>query len=462
MLPCLVAFLHHEFRDALIFLGLGLAMILFGFLERWFKPKSRVFYAKEGFVITALSWIVMSLLGAIPFVLTGAAPSYVDALFETASGLTTTGASVLPDPGALGYGIQFWRLFTHWIGGMGVLVFMLAVLPMTDGYSMHLMRAESPGPVVGKFVPKVKNTAKILYTIYIAITVCEILALKLTGLNWFESFTLAFSTVGTGGFGLVSTSIGGYAVATQTVIIVFMILCGVNFSVYYFLLNRKFKEAFHMEEVWLYFGIMAASAVAIAVGLFGRGIVASPFSAFHHSLFTVSSIMTTTGFATLDFNEWPEYCKTIIFILTLMGACAGSTGGGFKMSRVLILIKNSWNELSFVIHPKGMRRVYMDGHRVEGSTVKSVTAYLSVYVLIYMISLLLISVFDGKDFTTNMTAIAATINNVGPGFNVVGPFGGFGSFSDPSKLVLTMVMLAGRLELLPMLLLFNPRTWKKI
>jgi len=471
--PMLVCLFYGEWHDALIFATIAVLCLAFGFVFGYLKkPQNRTFYAREGFVITALAWIILSLIGAIPFTASGTIPSYLDAVFETVSGFTTTGATILVDINGLTQmhkGVQFWRCFTHWVGGMGILVFMLAILPMAGGYSMHLMKAESPGPSVGKYAPKVKDTAKILYSIYIAITLSEMICLKLTGLSVYESMTLTFSTVGTGGFGLLGSSILEYSHATQTVIIVFMALCGVNFSVYYFLLIKKFKEAWHIDEMRWYFVIMFGSAVLIAWNVVRNGVIPNFGDAFHHSLFTVTSIMTTTGFATLDYNVWPQFSRTLLFVLTCIGACAGSTGGGFKFSRIIILIRNAKNEVIKTLHPKSVQRVYMDDHVVEDATVKGTSAYLSIYTIIFLASFLLVSFFESFnvidlevfDFETNITAVAATLNNVGPGLNMVGPTGGFHDFSWASKIVLIFDMLAGRLELMPVLILFHAKTWRK-
>ncbi len=489
ILPMIVALIYGEVSDGLLFAMLAIICFCLGtLLTKLFQPTNKEFYAREGFVVTALSWIMISAIGALAFWLSGSIPSYIDALFETVSGYTTTGSSIMTDPAVLGKGMQFFRLSTHWYGGMGVLVFMLAVLPMTEGgYSMHLMRAESPGPAVGKFVPRVADTARILYLIYMGITAAEIVALLLTGMSFYDSVTMTFSTVGTGGFGLTGGSANDFSSASQTVITIFMILCGTNFSVYYLLLRKRWKEALLTEEVRVYLLLMFGSAAIIALNIYyggvtvggisdpalagttqtaaaagaaGLGTTATPGFAFHHALFTVASIMTTTGLGTLDFNNWPALSRTILFILTLVGACAGSTGGGFKISRVMILFRNAKNEILFMMHPKSMKRVSMDGHRVEGTTVKSVSAYLWLYVMIFAVSFLLLSI-DGFDFETNLTAVAANLNNVGPGLSMVGPTGNYASFSVLSKLVLIFDMLAGRLEILPMLILFYHRTWNK-
>ncbi len=460
MLPFAVALIYKEYDSAESFFLLIVITLIIGILGSHKKPKSKVIFAKEGFAITALAWILVSLLGAIPFVMTGTIPNYIDALFETVSGFTTTGGSILTSVDGIEKSVQFWRTFTHWIGGMGVLVFLLAVVPMADGYSMHLMRAESPGPVVGKIVPKVKDTAKILYLIYLGITVVEMICLYISGLPVYDAITISFSTVGTGGFAINNAGIGGYSTVSQAIIIVFMALCGVNFTVYYFLLNKKPKEAFAIDEVKFYFGTMFASAAIIAINIYRAGILDSAGLSFHHALFAVTSIMTTTGFGTLDFDKWPMLSKMILCILMLVGACAGSTGGGFKFSRAIIVIRNARNELNYLVHPKAVKRVYMDGHTVEGTTVKSVSAYLGLYVFTFIVSVLLVAI-DNFDFQTTVTAVAATLNNIGPGLGMVGPMGNYSEFSYFSKIVLMFDMLAGRLELLPIFIVIKPKTWKR-
>ena len=459
ILPLIVALIYKEYDSALSFLLLVVIALIIGNLGSYKKPANTVIYAKEGFAITAVAWITMSVIGAIPFVITDTIPNYIDALFETVSGLTTTGGSILTTVDNIEYSVQFWRTFTHWIGGMGVLVFLLAVVPMADGYSMHLMRAESPGPVVGKIVPKVKDTAKILYLIYIGITILEIICLFISGMPLYDAVTITFSTVGTGGFSVRDSGMGDYSTASQIIIIVFMALCGVNFTVYYFLLNRKPKEAFAIDEVKYYFAVMFAAAGIIAINIYRAGILDSAAMSFHHAMFTVVSVMTTTGFGTLDFNEWPMLSKEILVLLSLVGACAGSTGGGFKMSRAIIAVRNARNELNYIVHPKAVKRVYMDGHTVEGTTVKSVSAYLGIYVITMMVSILLVSL-DNFDFQTTVTSVIATLNNIGPGLGMVGPMGNYSQFSILSKLVLMFDMLAGRLELLPIFIIMKPKTWK--
>jgi trk system potassium uptake protein TrkH len=457
LLPFLVGVLYGE-PECYAFLTVAAASFLAGYLGRLKKPKSKVFYAREGFVSVSLSWIVLSLVGAVPFVLTGEIPSYLDAVFETVSGLTTTGGTILTDVETLSHASQFLRLFNHWIGGMGVLVLILAILPLSGSYNMHLMRAESTGPSVGKLVPKVKSTARILYEIYIAITLILIALLRFTGMSLYESATIAFSTVGTGGFGLLNSSVADYSLISQIIILIFMLLCGISFNIYYLFLVRKPKEALHSEEFWVYLGIIAGSALLIAFNI--REYFGNFFEALYQGLFQVVSVMTTTGFTTTDFNLWPAFSKAVLFLLMVVGACAGSTGGGMKVSRLIVLVKSVKNEISAVIHPRSVKKMHMDGRGLSQNVVHSIKVYLAIYVGIYMLSLLLVSV-DNFSFETNASAVMAMFNNIGPGFDMVGPAGNFSAFSGFSKIVLMFDMLAGRLELLPMLVVFSPKTWKK-
>lgn len=456
-LPCLVGIIYGE-RAVFSFLAVMAGCLTVSLIGRRHKPTSNVFYAKEGFVTVSLSWILLSLVGALPFYLSGEFPTYTDALYETVSGLTTTGSTILTDVEGLSRSIQFWRCFTHWIGGMGVLVFILAILPLSGSYNMHLMRAESPGPSVGKLVPRVKNTAMILYGIYILITALQVISLLIAEMGLYEALTLTFSTVGTGGFGLLNTSIGSYPTAVQTIFTVFMLLCGVNFQMYFLLLIRKPKDVLRCEELRYYLGIVFLAAALIAFDV--RGLFASGFQAFHHALFQVASVMTTTGFCTLDYNVWPEFSKTVLFLLTLLGACAGSTGGGFKVSRLIILWRSIKTEISLAIHPRSIKKIHMEGHIVEEGTLRSVQIYAVIYVMVFLASLLLLAL-DEYDFVTNITAVAANFNNVGPGLELVGPAGNYSFFSPFSKYVLMFDMLAGRLELLPVLVLFSSKTWRR-
>ncbi|MCH5275201.1 MAG: TrkH family potassium uptake protein [Lachnospiraceae bacterium] len=457
LLPFLVGLICGE-TQSIAFLIVAGASLLLGFLGRLKKPKSTVFYAREGFVTVSLSWILLSLVGAVPFVLTGEIPSYVDALFETVSGFTTTGGTILSDVEVLARCTQFWRLFTHWLGGMGVLVLILAILPLSGSYNMHLMRAESTGPTVGKLVPKVKSSARILYGIYIGITLIEILLLLCGGLSLYESSTLTFSTVGTGGFGLLNSSTADYSRYVQTVLLIFMLLCGISFNIYYLFLARKPKEALQSEELRTYLGIIAGSALLIAWN--ARGHFVSLGESIYHALFQVVSVITTTGFTTYDFNLWPVFSKTILFLLMIVGACAGSTGGGLKVSRLVVLLKSIKSEITQVIHPRSVKKLHMDGRGLSVNVMHSIRMYLVIYVAIYFVSVLLVSV-DNFSFETNLSAVMAMFNNIGPGFDMVGPTGNFAAFSVFSKLVLMFDMLAGRLELLPMLVLFSVKTWKK-
>ena len=456
-LPCVAALIYGE-REGFAYLVVAVSCLLVGALGKLRKPKSSVFYAREGFVAVSLSWILLSVTGALPLFLSGEFSSYTDALFETISGLTTTGASILADVEALSKCNLFWRSFTHWIGGMGVLVLILAILPLAGGYNMHLMRAESPGPSVGKLVPRVRHTARILYEMYIFLTVIQIILLLLTGMSPFEAMTISFGTAGTGGFGVLNSSIGSYAVASQVVITIFMILFGVNFNVYYLIRARKPMQAFKHEEMRYYLGIILAAVLLITINI--RGSFQSLFEAFHHAAFQVASIITTTGFSTVDFNMWPEFSKAILVALMFVGACAGSTGGGIKVSRVMIMLKMVKNELSHLIHPKRVRQVTIESRVVNKEILRSISVFFIAYIVIFAASTLLVSL-DNLDFTTNFTAVAATLNNIGPGLNEVGPAANFSVYCQPAKFVLMFDMLAGRLELFPLLLLFSPSTWKR-
>ena len=456
-LPCLAALIYGEREGWAYFLVLVVCLAV-GEAGRLKKPKSTVFYAREGFVAVSLSWIILSISGALPLFLSGEFASYTDALFETISGLTTTGASILSDVEALSKCNLFWRSFTHWIGGMGVLVLILAVLPLAGGYNMYLMRAESPGPTVGKLVPRVRHTARILYEMYIFMTVIQIILLLITGMSPFEAMTLSFGTAGTGGFGVLNSSIGSYSVASQAVITIFMILFGINFNVYYLLRVKKPMEACKHEEMRYYLGIIMIAVILITVNI--RDSFSSLMEAFHHAAFQVASIITTTGYSTADFNLWPEFSRFILVLLMFVGACAGSTGGGIKVSRVIIMMKLVKNELSYLIHPKRVRQIHFEQHVVTKEVLRSISVFFIAYALIYGASVLLISL-DNLDFTTNFTAVAATLNNIGPGLEQVGPVNNFSVFSQPAKIVLMFDMLAGRLELFPLLLLFTPSTWKR-
>lgn len=458
LLPAIVGLLYAEYNSLATYLFISLLCLACGSLLKRRNPKRSELYAREGFAAVALSWLVMSIFGALPFVLTGEIPNFIDALFETTSGLTTTGASILGDVEALSYASLFWRSFTHWIGGMGVFVFVMAILPLMGASTMNLMRAESPGPSVGKLVPRVKDTAKILYQIYIGITILGTVVFMLCGMNLFEALTTIFGTVGTGGFGIYNDSIASFTPLQQNMITLFMILSGVNYTVYFCLLSRQFKEAFSIEEVKWYLIIILTSVGVITWNI--HGMYPSLSETLRHAFFQVSSIITTTGFSTVDFDLWPQLSKTILILLMFSGACAGSTGGGIKVSRLIILMKSIKKELSIMIHPRMVKKIRMDGHVLPEETLRSTNVYIAVYFLLLFASTLLIGI-DEFDFTTNFTAVVATFNNIGPGLGMVGPAHNFSIYSSFSKCVLIFDMLAGRLELFPMLILFMPSCWKK-
>ncbi len=457
MLPVLIGIIYKE-DASLSYLAVAAVCLILGLLLTHKKPASPSLYTREGFVTVALSWIVMSIFGAMPFVLTGDIPSYVDALFETISGFTTTGASILNNVESLTHTSLFWRSFTHWIGGMGVFVFIMAILPLMGGSTMNLMKAESPGPSVSKLVPHVKDTAKILYGMYIAITLCEIVLLCIFGMPLFDSLCTSFGTVGTGGFGIKNSSIAGYAPSLQIIVTIFMILSGINYTFYFFVLSRKIGDAFHIEEVRWYLLLILAAAGAIIYDI--RHLYPTLGEAVRHAFFQVGSIITTTGYATADFDLWPSMSKTILVVLMFIGACAGSTGGGMKVSRLVILFKTIKKELSLIIHPREIRKIRVDGHVVEHNILRSTNVFLVIYFVLLLSSTLLISI-DEFDFTTNFTAVVSALNNIGPGLNQVGPTQNFSIFSAFSKFVLMFDMLAGRLELFPMMILFMPSTWRR-
>lgn len=457
-LPCVVSVIYQE-EQGLMYLAVALVCEILGFSLTFKKPNNNVFYLKDGCVITALSWIVLSIFGCIPFVITGEIPSFTNALFETISGFTTTGASILSDVESLSHTSLIWRSFTHWIGGMGVLVFLLAVVPLSGGSNANLMRAESPGPSFGKLVPKIRYTAGILYLIYAGLTLVEIILLIVGKMPVFDALATGFGTAGTGGFGIKNDSIGGYSSYIKWVVTIFMILFGVNFNFYYLILFKKIKSALAMEEVRAYFAIVFVAAAVIFANIVKTSVNA--FTAVTDSAFQVASIITTTGFSTADFNMWPETSKTILVILMFIGACAGSTGGGMKVSRFAILVKTLGKEANSYIHPKSIKKIKMDGKPVEHEVVRSINVYFIAFILIFVVSTLLISI-EGKDLITNFTAVTATINNIGPGLELVGPTQNFGGFTGFSKYVLMFDMLAGRLELFPLLILFHPVVIKEM
>lgn len=455
LLPCVVALIYKEVAGySFLWVLLGSAFV--GGLMVIKKPKDMNIYIREGFVTVALSWMIMSVVGCLPFILNGDIPNFTDALFETISGFTTTGATILSDVETLSWCSLFWRSFTHWIGGMGVLVFLLAIVPMAGGSNMNLMKAESPGPSVDKIVPKVRYNALILYGIYIVLTIIEVIFLLVGGMSFFESLTTAFSTAGTGGFGIRNDSLASMSPYIQWVVTVFMILFGVNFGVYFLLLTKKFKQAFKHEEARNYILIIVVASLIIFANIYDS--FASGKDAIRHAFFQVASLMTTTGFMSTDFDLWPVMCHTVLLVVMFIGACAGSTGGGIKVSRFVIWIKTVFKEITSFLHPRSVKKVAVDGKVVEHETIRTTNVFLVTYILIFVTSLFLITI-DNKDLVTNFSSVSATINNVGPGLNMVGPTQNFGHFSGFSKYVFMFDMLVGRLELFPVLLLFCPSVW---
>ena len=457
MLPMAVALGYGEAAAPFLIPALLLAVI--GLALGLKAPKRSNLYARDGFAVVALAWVLMSVFGALPFVISGDIPSFVDAFFETVSGFTTTGSSILTEIEPLSRGGLFWRSFTHWVGGMGVLVFVMAILPMNDGHGMHLMRAEVPGPTVGKLVSRMSDTAKILYSIYLVMTVVEIVLLLAGGMPLYDAAIHAFGTAGTGGFSCRNLSVGAYdSVYFDVVIGVFMLLFGVNFNMYYFLLIRRFRDVLHSEELRAYLLIVAASVLAIAVNI--SHLYQSFAASLRYAFFQVSSIITTTGYATADFNAWPAFSKAILVILMFVGACAGSTGGGMKVARIVILAKTSVCDMRKMLHPNAVATVRFEGKPIGEKNIRSVHLFLTVYLIVFTISCLLLSL-EEMDLVTTFTAVAACMNNIGPGLEVVGPMGNFAAFSPWAKVLLSFDMLVGRLEIFPMLLLFAPSIWKR-
>ncbi|MBQ8682976.1 MAG: TrkH family potassium uptake protein [Clostridia bacterium] len=458
LLPLLVSVIYRESCGWAVLAASAVALVVGGGLSLFSRPKTQTIYAKEGFVIVALSWLILSTVGALPFFLSREIPSYIDALFETISGFTTTGASILTDVESMSHGLLFWRSFTHWIGGMGVLVLVMALVPTGSGRSIHMMRAEVPGPIVGKLVPRVRDTAKILYLIYLVLTFIEIALLLLADMPLFDSVIHAFGTAGTGGFGIKADSIAGYTPAAQWIITVFMWLFGINFNLYYLLLIRAFRGVLSNRELWVYFGVTVAAVVLITCNTLplydGFG------EAVRYAAFQTVSIVTTTGYATTNFDLWPELSKAVLFLLMFIGGCAGSTAGGLKVSRLVLLIKTVGRDLKRLVHPRSVGVIKLEGKRVEDTVVRSTSAYFVLYFLLVGGCFLLVS---GEPFglESNLSAVVACINNVGPGFGEVGPAGSFAAYSGFSKIVLSFAMLFGRLEIYPLLITLMPRTWMK-
>ena len=454
--PSLTAVVYHE-DQLLMFLGIALFCLIIGWLMTLAKPEKKTLSAKDGFLIVALSWIVLSAFGALPFYISGCIPKYIDALFESVSGFTTTGASILHEVESLPRSILMWRSFTHWVGGMGVLVFIMAFIPISGGQNMYLMKAESPGPSVSKLVPRVRTTAIWLYGIYFALTLLEFILLAFGDMTIYEALNISFATAGTGGFAVTNASLGVYSPYSQIVVTVFMLLFALNFTSYFLLLKGKPKEACS-TEIKVFLGIVFFAIATITLDI--RHLYQTASDSMRHAAFTVSSLISSTGFSTEDFDRWPTYARTLLVILMFIGACAGSTGGGIKVSRVVIFLKNMHNELRVMTHPRQVKRVKVDGHQVDNEVIRSVHVYLSCYILIYIVSMIILSL-DGYDLTTNFTAVVATFDNIGPGLNLVGPTSNYDIFSDCSKITLIFDMLAGRLELFPIVLLLSPATWKK-
>ena len=425
------------------------------------KPEDTSIYSREGLITVALAWVIISLTGAMPMFLSGAVPNYVDALFETASGFTTTGASALTSVEDLPRAVLFWRSFTHWVGGMGVLVLVLAILPISDDRSMTLMRAEVPGPIAGKLVPRMRKTAFYLYAVYTAMTLVLVVLLLFSGIGAFDSFCLAFGTAGTGGFAVTNAGVGGYNNAyVEIVISIFMLLFGINFNLYYLILIKRWREALRSEELHVFGAVVAFAVVTIAISIYGT--YRSVGTSLRLALFQTASIISTTGFATADFNTWPVYAQCVLVVLMFIGGCAGSTGGGIKVSRVMILFKSAIAEIRHTAHPHAVTMVRVDGKRVDKATLTSVRNYLALYVFILALVTLLISAVDGQyDFATHFTAAVSCFNNIGPGLSAVGPYGNFAGYSAFSKIVLSFAMLAGRLEIYPIALLFSAETWRR-
>jgi len=457
LLPALVSLLYGE-SSALSFLMVAVLLTVIA-LAIGKKPKDTMIYAKEGFVAVALAWILWSAFGALPFVLSGAIPNYIDAFFETVSGFTTTGSTILQDIESLPKGINFWRCQTHWIGGMGVLVFVMAIIPLSGKGSMFLMRAEVPGPTCDKLVPRTRSTAKILYGMYILLSVLQVILLLFGGMDLYEAVIHTFSTAGTGGFSNRNASIAAFNSAyIDGVITTFMLLFGINFNLYYFLLLKNFTTVFKNEELRTYLGIVAGTITLITINI--MHLYATPLKAFRYAAFQVASVITTTGFITANYELWPEFSKVILLLIMVVGACAGSTGGGMKVSRIIILGKTIGKEVRQILHPKSVNVVKLDGKRVDDTSIHGVYVYVICYIVILAASVLLITI-DNFDFTTNFTAVLTTLSNVGPGLAKVGPVENFSIFSGFSKLVLSMDMLVGRLEILPILMLLSPQVWKK-
>ncbi len=463
VLPLLVSFIYWEETSIFAFSATIIAALLFGFLmTRLSKPSNKIIYAKEGFIIVTFAWIILSAVGCVPFVVSGEIPNVFDAFFETVSGFTTTGASILTDVESMSKGMLFWRSFTHWLGGMGVLVLIMAIIPKdsaTDsGRAMHILRAEMAGPIIGKLVPKAKDTAKILYIIYFALTALEFLFLVIGDMSLFDSIVHAVGTAGTGGFGIKADSLAGYSPYSQWVITIFMLLFGINFNLYYLLLLKRFKPVFSNRELWCYFGIVLVSVGIITWNIFP---LYNNFSdSLRHSSFQVAGIISSTGYSSVDFNQWPQLSKNILFLLMFIGGCAGSTAGGLKVSRAMLLFKLIQKDVKHLLHPRSVSSVKLEGKTIDNNTLYGVSTYFALYMALILGTFFIIS-FEPLSFETNMSAAVSCINNIGPGFGQAGPMEGYAVYSNFSKAILSIAMLLGRLEIYPILLAFYPRTWTK-
>lgn len=457
-LPMFVAFIYEESCIWAFLISITISLLLGTLLSAFCKTEDYVIYAKEGFVIVALGWLSISLVGALPYYISGAIPSYIDAFFEAVNGFTTTGASIISDIESMSNGIQFWHNFTQWIGGMGVLVFIMAILPKMSDRTIHILRAEMPGPIVGKLVPKARDTAKLLYLIYIIMTVTQAILLSFGGMTFFESLMHAFSTASTGGFSLKADSIASYNSYTQWVIAIFMMLFGVNFNLFYLMILKKPKSILKSEELWIYVGLIAVATVVITVNIYP--LYESVGESIRAAFFQTTSIISTTAYTTADYTCWPQLAKGILFIFMLTGACAGSTAGGFKLSRVVLLIKMIRREIKKLIHPRAVTSVRFEGRKVEQSVLSGVAVYLALYV-VCIVTVFLLLCLEPFDFETNLSAAVSCFNNIGPGFGSVGPTCNYADYSYFSKIILSVAMLFGRLEIYPLLFAFSPSIWSK-
>ncbi len=458
LLPLITCLIYKESSISAFLISIAVALVSGFALTLASKPGSKVIYAKEGFVIVSLTWIALSVIGALPFYISGEIPSYIDALFETVSGFTTTGASILTDVEAMSRGMLFWRSFTHWVGGMGVLVFVMAIIPTVSDRSIHLLKAEAPGPVVGKIVPKMKQTARILYIIYIAFTFLEMIFLLMGGMSLFDSIVHAIGTAGTGGFGIKADSLGSYSPYIQWVVAVFMLIFGVNFNLYYLILIKKFKAALKNEELIAYCAIVLLSITAISINV--SSLYETVSETIRNTTFQVAAVISSTGFATVDFNLWPGFSKTILLLLMFIGGSAGSTAGGFKVARVVMLFKVIKRELQKLLHPRAVATIRLDGKRVDEKTISSLGSYLAIYALFFCVVVFILGM-DKFDLETNISVAASCVNNIGPGLGAAGPASNYALFSPFSKIVLSLTMLLGRLEIFPLILTFSPSTWVK-